>query len=147
MHSCYSLDDFHHRLLLRVCATTSTLADGVAWHTACDMLDAQWLAAFLALSADDSPPPRLPDCPPGERGSLAASMPLKRASDLLLLLSLRSSFARLPGLLTTRLTFILAYSLRSNCQWQLMWSGGRCALRCWSARANKQPQPADLGRR
>ena len=129
----------------RVGATTSTLAGGVAWHTACDMLATRGLTAFLASSADDSPPPGLPLCTPGERGSLAASVPLKRASDRLLFLSLRSSFARWPASLTTILTFIVAYSARSGFQWQLMRSSARCALRGGSARESKRPQPADLG--
>jgi len=145
VYSCKSLDDFHPMAPPRVGATTSTLAGGVAWHTACDTLATHGLAAFLAPSADDSPPPGLPLCTPGERGSLAASVPLKRASDRLLFLSLRSSFARWPSSLTTILTFIVAYSARSGFQWQLVWCGGRCALRGRSECVSKQLQPRQSG--
>ena len=144
MHSCKTLDDFHPRLLRCDGDTTSTLADGVAWHTARDMLAAHGLAAFLALSADDSPHPRLPDCPRGERGSLAASAPLAHASDGVLFYSLRSSFVRLAATLTTIFTAMLAYFARSNWRSQLEHSGGRCSQREGSARASQQPQPAVL---
>ena len=61
------------------------------------MLATRGLTAFLASSSDDSPPPELPLCTPGERGSLAASVPLKRASDRLLFLSLRSVVCAMAG--------------------------------------------------